>query len=63
MITLIIKRLITIFCIPENLNLQNMVLSIIYASDNPTLTGCSLSWSKSIDVGIVLYAKTISPVL
>lgn len=40
-----------------------MVLSIIYASDRPILTGCFSSLIVSIAIGMVLYANTISPVL
>lgn len=35
---------------------------MMYASDRPILTGCFSSLIDSMEIGIVLYAKIISPV-
>lgn len=40
-----------------------MVLSMMYASDRPILTGCFSSLIFSMAIGISLYANVMSPVL
>lgn len=45
----------------SNYYLQNMVLSMMYASDRPIFTGCLSSTIFSIKIGTDLYANVMSP--